>query len=256
MSRRTLVPLQLGTLVAFVALWEWATSTGRLDPAVFGQPAEIASKLGEWFGDGTIWAEMRATLQVIVLGYLSGVLGGVMVGVLVGMSTVARAFLEPFLVFFNSVPRAVLVPVFVTWLGYGMAPKVLLVFLAIVFVVIINVAAGVRGIEGDLLVNAKVQGASTWHLARHVLIPALALWILGSARVAVGLAFQVAVVAEFFGSFKGLGYLLIRAQTQFDVAGLYAALVVMMALAWGFDILLAALERFSTRWMPPRGLNR
>lgn len=252
MSRRqrAVAPYQLGAIIVFLGLWEWASNTGRIDPFAFSAPSDIGASLRERLADGEIWSDMGATLKVIALGYGLGVGVGTLLGLALGVSTILRAYAEPFLVFFNAMPRVLLVPFLVTWLGFGLAPKVLVVFLVTVVAVMITVSAGVQGLDRLLLNNVRLFGASRRDLAWHVYVPSALLWIFGSARVAVGLAFQAAIVAEFFGSFSGLGYQVLRAQADYDIAGMYAALTVMAALACLIDFALSLVERRVTRWLP------
>jgi NitT/TauT family transport system permease protein len=252
MNARVLAVSQISAVALFLLAWHVSVSRGYIEKTTWSTPADVADVLRGWFMEGEIWMHLRATLTIILAGYLAGVLCGVAIGVAIGVSSIARAYAEPFLVFWNAMPSVILVPVFVVILGYGLTPKILLIFFAITFLIIINVAAGVKEIESDLVANARVLGASRLDMIQHVLVPALALRIMGSARISVGIAFQAAIVAEFFGSFRGLGYLIISAQEEFNLAAMYAALLLTMVLAWMVDVLLAQVERSSTRWMPAR----
>lgn len=247
------VPLtQAGLIALGLGTWELAAQSGWIDARNFSSPSLIYTAILFLYSEGDLLFHVQATLKVLGLGFGSAVIVGMTMGILLGISASFRAYVEPFLVFVNALPRSILVPVFIIWFGFGMAPKVLAVFLVAVFFITINVSTGVRTLEGEFVVNARMLGADWRNLATNVYIPGVALWLLGSARVAFGYAFQAAIVAEFFGAFLGLGYVIVRAQGAFSVHQIYGALVVTLMIAFTLDRIAAAVESRSTRWMGAR----
>jgi NitT/TauT family transport system permease protein len=249
--RRLLMPTaQVATVVAFLALWQWASSSGRIDSFFFGKPSRIWSQLLNWSTTGILWTNLGQTITLLAVGYLVGLVIGFALGWLMGASPIAQAILEPFVVFMNAVPRIILYPFFVVWLGFGPLPRELSVILVMVPIVAINIATGYRAVEGQYLSNMRAQGAGRGQLALHVYIPSLSLWVLSTCRVTFGLAFQAAISAELITSRSGLGYLAAQGQSLFNVNAVYAALFVVTAVAVVVDVSLALIERRATRWMP------
>jgi NitT/TauT family transport system permease protein len=161
-----------------------------------------------------------------------------------------RELAEPFLAFFNAMPRLILLPLLIVWFGFGLLPKVLLVITVIVLMVALNVAAGIREVRTDLLASVRLKGASRTDLLRHVYIPSVALWVTSTARVTVGYAFNATIAAEFIGASTGLGYLMYLGQSSFQAQVIWAALLLTLVVAVIMDALLAVVEARATRWMP------
>jgi NitT/TauT family transport system permease protein len=251
-AERHMVLLQLLFLCVFLSLWQYAASAGRINPFVASSPNAILQEVWSWIADRSIFVHIAATLEIIFLGYGIGVAGGLAIGVLKGLSPTAKAYLDPFLVFGNSLPRIILIPFFVVWLGFGLAPKVITVFLVLVFMVTAIIENGMKEIGRDIIANARVLGAGPFGLLWDVYLPGLGLWVLVSARVCVGYALQAAVVSEFFGAHEGLGFLIMKGEGSYDVATIYGALLVTVVLALIFHFILGLIERRVTRWLPAR----
>jgi NitT/TauT family transport system permease protein len=241
---------QTAFLVLLLGVWQIASATGFLNPFVVSSPSVIAAQVRDWIRDGSLFPNIGATLWIVAIGYAAGLVVGVALGVMNSLSPTLRAYFDPFLVFGNSLPRIILVPFFITWLGFGIAPKVIVVFLVLVFLVAINIENGMRQIGSDIIAHARILGAGAFELLRDVYLPGIGLWILISARICVGYALQAAIVSEFFGSHAGLGFLVLKGEAAYDVGTIYAALAVTVVLALVFDFLLGVLERRTMRWLP------
>jgi NitT/TauT family transport system permease protein len=237
-------------VAAVLGLWQLLCSSGVLDPITVSSPSVVWDQITNWTSDGSLWPTIGETLSTFAIGYGLGVGAGVVIGVAMGMSETVRMYLDPFIVFFNAVPKLVLVPLMIAWLGFTRTPGVVVVFLVVVFLVAVTVHKGMDTIGGEFVENARMLGAGTGGLVLDVYLPAVAIWVMTSARLAVGLAFQAAVVAEFFGSGHGLGYLIVHGEQTFTAAQIWGAIVVTVVLAWLIDFLLSLLDRRVSRWVP------
>ncbi len=245
------VAAQVAAAVLLVLLWQRGRSSGRLGPD-FGEPLEMYRTLKGWVQDGTLSEAASSTLRILITGWTLGTIIGAVVGLMIGVSPVARQICEPFLMFIYGMPRLILQPFFVIWLGFGSPPKVFLVVMTIWIITTVNVAQGCRQIPPELLSNARLLGADRLRLARDVYAPSLALWVISSSRITFGLAFQAAIVAEFVGSNEGLGHLITLGQVGFKINEIFATLVVVMLISMAGNALLTVAERRATRWMPTR----
>jgi NitT/TauT family transport system permease protein len=243
---------QLAFVVALIAVWQWASSTGRIDAFFFGTPSEIWHLLRSWASDGSLAEDVRSTVVLLGVGYLVGLAIGIALGCLIGLWRPARDVLEPYLIFLNAVPRIILYPFLVVWLGFGLAPKVVSIVLVMVTAVTINIAVGFKEVQGEYLSNMRAMGASRLDLALHVYVPSLALWVLSTCRITFGFAFQAAIAAELIASTAGLGFRIVDGQSKLNVNMIYAALAVIVVLAVVMDAVLSQIERRATRWMPRR----
>lgn len=242
-NRWALLSLQVAFGVLVVAVWWALVSSGAIKDYVLASPPQVVSELGHLFSGGAIWHDIGATLLVTLAGFAGGVILGTVLGVLSGTVPWLGYYFRPFFSFFNSVPRLVLIPVLIVWLGFGFEMQSTVVLLIIVFLIAITVEAGVAEIQGDLVRNARVLGASWLQLMRTVFIPGVGIWIISVARQSVGHAFAAAVVAEFFGAALGLGALINSGQQEFDTSQIYAAIVITAVLALLADQLLKLADR-------------
>jgi NitT/TauT family transport system permease protein len=242
--------LRVLVVAAVLGLWQLLCATGALDPITVSSPSVVWHQIVSWISAGSLWPVALHTLVTFAIGYVIGVVAGAVIGVGMGASEAIRLYLDPFILFFNAIPKLVLVPLLIAWLGFTRTPGVIIVFLVVVFLVAVTVEKGMSEIEGDFVDNARMLGASRVGLIRDVYLPAVAIWVMTSARLGVGLAFQAAVVAEFFGAGHGLGYLIVQGQQTFTAGEIWGAIVVTVVLAWVIDFLLSLLDRRVSRWVP------
>jgi NitT/TauT family transport system permease protein len=242
--------IQLLLLAALVGLWQLLVSVGAFNAIAVASPSSVANELGTLLSASTIWLDMLHTLRSLAIGYLAGVIVGTAIGTLMGISAVVRAYLTPFVAFLNALPRLALIPLLVAWLGFGQSQQIVLVFLIVVFVILLTVQASVQNIPKRFVDNATMIGASRLQLVKEVYLPAIGIWVISSARVAIGIGLQVALVGEFFGGHLGLGYMIEKGEATFNTNLIYAAVIVTAVLAIVIDALLGALNRRAARWLP------
>ena len=246
---------QIGLFVVIVGGWEAAARTGLADPFFFGQPSGVARTIWRWATRGTpqgpLWAHVVVTLEETILAFLIGVLLGVIAGFALGRSRTLAAIFGPYVRMGNAIPRVILGSIFVIWLGLGMASKVALGVTLTFFVVFFNAFQGVREVDTNLVNNARVLGASNRQLSFDVMLPSALSWITSSLHTSFGFALVGAVVGEFLGANQGLGYLVAAAQGAFNANGVFAAMVILSAVALIADALVTRLEHRLTPWRPP-----
>jgi len=147
-------------------------------------------------------------------------------------------------------PRVILAPIFFVWFGLDIASKVALGVTLVFFIVFFNVYQGVREVSPVVLANARMLGASPRQLLRHVYVPSAMSWVFASLHNSVGLAFVGAVVGEYLGSARGVGYLIHQAEGFFDMNTVVAGIVLLTAFALTLDWLVAIAERRLMVWQP------
>jgi NitT/TauT family transport system permease protein len=258
--RRLLVwALRALVLVVIVGGWQLVTAVGLLDPFTFAQPTLIAQQIWTWVTDGTsagpLYQQVLVTLEETVLGFVIGVALGIVFGVALGRGRMLADVLGPYIKAANSIPRVVLGSIFIIWLGFGISSKVALAVVLVFFVVFFNAFQGVREVDGNLLANARILGASPWQTLRHVVLPSALTWIIASLHTAFGFALVGAIVGEFLGSNEGLGYLIAQSQGTFNSPGIFAAMVIIALLALVAEALVTALENRLISWRPQRSLD-
>ena len=262
-SNRALRLWQLGLFGAVLAAWYVLTSPTLLPPIYFddphkaafffGEPLKVVARIWDWFSSGYIYPHLGVTLAETALAFVIGTLLGLVTGLWLALSPTAAALLDPYLKAVNSMPRVILAPIFAMWFGLDMGSKVALGVTLVFFIVFFNVYQGVREVSLTVLANARMLGASERQLLRHVYIPSAMSWVFASLHNSVGLAFVGAVVGEYLGSARGVGYLILQAEGTFDFNAVVAGIVVLTAFALLLDWAVTIAERRLLIWQPRSG---
>lgn len=243
-----LIAAQAALGAAILLLWQELVNARKLDKFFFSRPTDIAARIAQWLRTGSIWPHLLTTIEEAALGFLFGAALGVVLGFALARSPVIGALLDPYIRVLNALPRVVLAPIFLLWFGLGIWSKVALGVTVVFFIVFFNTHQGVRDVDPVVVNNARMLGASEWQLARHVLMPSALTWVFSSLQVSIGFAMIAAVVGEYLGAARGVGYLIAQAEGTFDTTGVFAGMTVLSAVVllvgWG----VALLERWLLRW--------
>jgi NitT/TauT family transport system permease protein len=249
--------LQVALFVFLAGAWELGARTGFADPFFFGQPSGIVATIWRWSTRGTpqgpLWAHITITLEETILAFVIGVVVGIVAGFALARNRTLAAVFGPYVRMGNAIPRVILGSIFVIWLGLGMASKVALGVTLTFFIVFFNAFQGVREVDPNLVNNARILGASPRQLSFDVILPSALSWITSSLHTSFGFALVGAVVGEFIGANKGLGYLVASAQGAFNANGVFAAMVILSIVALIADALVTRLEVRLTPWRPVVG---
>lgn len=235
--------LVLGLLLL---LWEMGARTGVVDTYFYSSPSEIVSVLGELFGGGRIWEHLAATLQAALFGLLFGFVAGSALGWASARFRSVGEFVEPLMTLLNSVPRIVVAPMIILWLGIGLRSKIAVSFFLVFVVIFFAVYTGIRQVNKDLVDRVRMLGGKEREVLWHVYIPFVAAWVFSSLRLTVGFAFTGAIVGEYMASSRGLGYLLNFAQNSQNAALMMSTVVIIMAVIM---LIFALLQRVENRAM-------
>ncbi len=198
----------------------------------------------------TIWQHLSITLIEGTLAFVIGSVAGVGLGFWFARKPLLAAVFDPYIKMANSLPRVVLAPIFMLWLGLGIWSKVALGVTLVFFIVFFNVYQGVREVSPNILANARMLGMNDRQLLRHVYWPSALSWMFSSLHTSVGFAIIGAVVGEYLGSSAGLGYLIQQAEGVFDVTGVFAGMVILSAFVLMIDGLVSVAERRLLVWRP------
>jgi len=235
-------------LLALLALWQLGVEAGAIDPYFYSSPREIGQTLIELFSGGRIWEHLVATLQAAVLGLLIGFVLGSLLGWLAARYRWVAEFVEPVMTLLNSVPRIVVTPMIILWLGIGLESKIAAAFLLVFVVIFFSVYTGIRQVNRDLVDRVRILGGNERDILRHVYVPSVAAYVFSSLRLTVGFAFTGAIVGEYMASSRGLGYLLNFAQNSQNAALMLSTVVIIMVVIMGIFALLSRVERRAMVW--------
>ncbi|MBU6381270.1 MAG: ABC transporter permease [Betaproteobacteria bacterium] len=248
-----LLAARLAVLLAVLLIWH----VFARDPQVaffIGEPLKVAGQVISWFvTEADIYPHLAVTLLETVMAFAIGTVFGLLMGLWLALSPIAAAILDPYIKALNAMPRVILAPIFSVWFGLGMASKVALAITLVFFIVFFNVYQGVREVSPVILANAKMLGASQKQLLRAVYLPSATSWVFSSLHTSVGLAFVGAVVGEYLGSARGVGYLILQAEGTFDINTVIAGIVVLTFCALLLDMLVTLTEKRLLTWQPRQG---
>jgi NitT/TauT family transport system permease protein len=272
--------LVLQALVAVVVIGAWHVGSTVpiggvyfLPKFFFSTPADVAARVWTLFADGTskivsctepidfsrllstsnpcfgktVWQHLLITLTEGVLAFVIGAVTGVALGFWLARNVLLSAVFEPYIKMLNALPRVVLAPIFMLWLGLGIWSKVALGVTLVFF----NVYQGVKEVSPVILANARMLGMSERQLFAHVYWPSALSWMFSSLHTSVGFAIIGAVVGEYLGSAAGLGYLIQQAEGTFDTTGVFAGMVILAVFVLIIDWLVTLAERRLLVWRPP-----
>lgn len=249
--------LLLGGVFAFWYLMTepilWSEESARNTAFFFGKPLMVLEKIWLWFAGGRIYEHLLVTLVETLLAFAIGTAGGLGVGLWLALSPTASALADPYIKALNAMPRVILAPIFAVWFGLGILSKVALGITLVFFIVFFNVYQGVKEVSPVVLNNARMLGASRRQLLRTVYVPSAMSWVFSSLHTSVGMAFVGAVVGEYLGSARGVGYLILQAEGAFDINTVFAGILVLTAFALALDAAVSVAERRLLVWRPTQG---
>jgi NitT/TauT family transport system permease protein len=231
----------------------WTEEAARKTAFFFGKPLMVLQQIWEWFAGGRIYEHLLITLIETLLAFAIGTISGLGVGLWLALSPLASALADPYIKASNAMPRVILAPIFAVWFGLGIVSKVALGFTLVFFIVFFNVYQGVKEVSPVVLNNARMLGANSRQLLRTVYLPSAMSWVFSSLHTSVGMAFVGAVVGEYLGSARGVGYLILQAEGAFDINTVFAGILVLTAFALALDAVVTAIEKRLLVWRPAQG---
>ncbi len=238
-------PLWL-SLLAGIAAWEIA---GRSTSAAFMVPfSETLVRLWQLTTRGEFVTQLLDSAKLFLTGFILAILIGAPLGLLLARVRVLRIGIEPYLMTLYATPMVALIPFILSMMGFGFAPKVLVVFLFTIFPVLYNTVEGARSIKPELIEVAKSFRSTEWSLWREVMLPYTLPYMMTGVRQAIGRALVGMIAAEFFLSSTGLGQLIMGASQDFDTAGVFASILVIGIIGVALTRLGLKIEHHFAHW--------
>jgi len=238
-----IVAVQIGILVAIVALWEIGAQTGFIDKFFWSQPSAIYSTLTIFLTTGDAFTDIGFTFRSTILGFLLGTFAGSAFGLSFWWSRNYAAIVQPYIICFESLPKLALAPLIVLVFGIGIASKIAIATALTLVVSTLTTYAGVKAVDPDGEKLFYSLGASRWQVFRKLVIPSCLPWIISVLRVNIGLALTGAIVGEFIASQHGLGRAILYAGQTYDIALVWVAVLVLSTLAIIMYVTVSWIER-------------
>jgi putative hydroxymethylpyrimidine transport system permease protein len=238
-------------LAAAVCVWELVIRAAHVPDYLFPAPSAVASALGS---DADLLASATAvTLREVLLGYLLALALGLSLAILIHFSAALRRALLPILVLSQTVPTVVLAPILAIVLGYGIEPKLVVIALVCFFPIVVNTVDGLRSTDPELARMMRTLDATRSATFRRVEFPGALPAVFSGARIAATYAAVGAVFGEWAGSSAGLGFVMLQAQPSLATARIFAAVLILSAIALGLYALVSLAERLFVPWQTEVG---
>ena len=249
-ARSLSVAAPLAVVVVLLGAWELAARWDvladalNIEPFLVPAPSEVAQALWE---DRSLLADNAwVTLQEVLLGLALALALGYSLAVALHLSPALRRALYPLLVASQAVPIIAIAPILVVWLGFGNGPKLAIIALICFFPVTVNTLDGLRAVDPALVRMMRTLDAGRRRIFTHVEAPSSLPYFFSGAKIAAAVAVIGAVFGEWSGADEGLGHLILTAQAQLQTARVFAAVVVLSAIALALvGTLTLAQQRFA-----------
>src|SRR5882672_3838674 len=235
-------------VVALIAGWEYgARSLGRL---FFAPPLDVLERIVALARSGQMLADILATMRVSVAGFAIAAVAGVLLPFLLRRSLRATEAVEPFIMASMGIPKYALAPWLILWFGIGDLPKLIVVTLVVFYILYITTFAGIRGVDQRLINMARVIGASERVIAREIIWTSLLPFFFTGLKIAFPRAVSATIVGEFLVSTEGVGRSIEHARQISDTTGVFAGVVIAIALVLTINGIVNLVERWALRWRP------
>lgn len=240
--------LPLAVFVGLIALWEGLIR--GLDVPSYLLPAPSAVVVALWNGlsSGLYFVHAGVTAAEALIGFAIGSLLGLFLGMVIVVFPTMERIIYPYIVALQTVPKVAIAPLMVVWFGFGLTSKVLVVALVSLFPVLVNVIAGLRAIDQERLDLLGALAASRWQVFRYLRFPNALPFIFAGLNTAIVFAVIGAIVGEFVGANRGLGFLILQANYQLDIAGAFSLFAVLSVMGIALHGALRWLERRCVFW--------
>jgi NitT/TauT family transport system permease protein len=253
-----------------VLFWQFLSTSGAVSPQVLPAPTAVlhrwwlylapADPLAKmpggffpWIVSGELVSDAIASLGRVVIGFLVGALPALPLGLVMGANRRAYALFDPLVQLLRPIPPIAYIPLAILWFGLGNPPAIFLISIGAFFPVLMNTIAGVHHVDGLYIRAARNLGADQLTIFRRVMLPAAMPYILAGARIGMGTAFIVVIVAEMIAVNSGLGFRILEAREYFWSDKIIAGMFTIGFLGLGIDLAMNRLNLHLLRWH--RGLE-
>ena len=188
------------------------------------------------------------TLEEIVLGFIAALASGLVLATAIAYSRILERSVYPIVIASQTVPIIAIAPLLLIWVGYGIAPKVIVVALICFYPIAVNTVDGLKAVDPDMVNMMKTLGASRWQVFTKLQMPTAMPYMFSGIKVGISVSVIAAVIGEWVGASAGLGYLITYSQPLFLTDRVFAAIVVLSAMGISLFVLASVVERLMLPW--------
>lgn len=233
-------------LLVLLAVWEWAVRAFGIPFYILPAPSRIA---GVVVADhAMLLADSWITLQEVLAGFAVAFVVGIGLALAIFSSRTVERAVYPLIIASQTVPVFAIAPLLIVWFGYGMASKVVMAALIVFFPIVVNTVDGLRAVDPDMVNLLRILGAGPGQILTKIRIPAALPFVFSGTRIAVAVSVIGAVIGEWVGAARGLGFSMIHANAQLHIDLVFAAIVYLSAMALGLFVSVSVVEWFALPW--------
>jgi NitT/TauT family transport system permease protein len=236
----------LAAIVVVVAIWAAVVATFHIPDYLLPAPQQVLFRiLREW---PILLKNSWFTLFSVLTGFAASVVVGLPIAFAIVLSRTIERLSMPILVMSQTIPKVAIAPILVVWLGFGILPKIAIVFLISFFPIVVSTVVGLKSVESDMVDLVRSMGADTTKIMLRVRAPSALPQMFAGFKIAICLAVVGAIVGEFVGSDSGLGYLLLTSTGSLDGPLVWSALLILIAIGMILFMIVAVIERMAIPW--------
>ena len=238
--------IRMVSLAIFLALWQIAAM--NVDPVLFTSPWKVAVAAVGMISSGELWAGLWPSLVVLLIGLTLAIIFGTLLGLALARFHILDVSVTVYITFLYSIPSVALVPLIVLWAGYETTAKVIILFLFAFFPMVINTYQGVKSVDPKLLEVGRAFRCSERQLWANIVLPGALPFIVTGIRLALGRGLIGMVLADLYTAISGIGYLIVRSASTFQVDKMFVPIVTLGLLGVTLTALLRLAERYVAPW--------
>ena len=238
--------LPLFVVAALFGVWEASVRLADVAEWLLPPPSRIFAEL--YNSRALLWTHTLVTLQEVLLGFAVALGAGVVLALGIAFSRLIQRFLYPFVIASQTIPIIAIAPLLLIWAGYGIMPKVIVVALIAFFPIVVNMVDGLKAVDPDMVSMMRTFGASRWQVFTKLQVPTSLPHLFSGIKIAVAVSVIGAVIGEWVGASRGLGYLMTRSIPQFQTDRVFAAILILSVMGIVLFIVAALAERITLPW--------
>jgi NitT/TauT family transport system permease protein len=252
MSPTTYWTLAAIGLVLPLAGWTLLSEFGAINRVFLPSPYDVVHRVGTWFSDGDLLADVRISFFRVVAGWALSALIAMPIGLAIGTFRGAQALLEPLTDFIRYMPAVAFIPLVMLWVGIDESAKIAIIFIGTFFQMVLMVAEDVRRVPMAQIEAAQTMGATRYEVIEKVIVPSAKPALLDTLRITMGWAWTYLVVAELVAANSGLGYAIIKAQRFLQTDKIFAGIMLIGAIGLAMDQCFRWVHRAAFPWLHAR----
>lgn len=238
----------LPSLILFgvLAIWELGVRLSGIPVWQLPSPSLIVQELVA--SRSLLWIHTVVTLQEVILGFIAALFAGIFLAIAISYSKILERSIYPIIIASQTIPIIAIAPLLLIWIGYGILPKIIVVALISFFPITVNTVDGLRSADRDLVNMMRVLGASKLQIFTKLQVPDSLPYLFSGIKVGISISVIGAVIGEWVGASKGLGYLMTYSQPLFLTARVFASILILSVIGVGLFLLASVVERLMLPW--------